>query len=120
VDSLPKGSVFYRVSAESDVERANSYLPKDYREKRDRKSLERYVIMSAKTAASKTPRLERELAVVPEGTDGFDQDVSMTVYGDKVAFIDFANESSIVIENPLIAEFQKQLFLLAYRNLKNR
>lgn len=108
------------MSAESDVDRANSYLPKDYREKRDRKSLERYVIMSAKTAASKSPRLERELAIVPENIDGFDQNISMTVYGEKVAFIDFTNESSIVIENPLIAEFQKQLFLLAYRNLKRK
>lgn len=118
VNSLPKWSVFYRVSTENDVAKANTYLPSNYREKRDKKNLERYVIMSSKSAKSKHPRLERELVIIPENIDDFDQNISMTIYGDKVAYIDFSNESSIVIENPLIAEFQRKLFMLTYKNLK--
>jgi hypothetical protein len=34
------------VSSERDVDIANSYLPENYRETRDKKQLERYVIMS--------------------------------------------------------------------------
>lgn len=118
VTSLPKWSVFYRVSTENDVNKANTYLPSDYREKRDKKNLERYVIMSSKSAKNKYPRLERELVIIPESIDDFNQNISMTIYGDKVAYIDFSNESSIIIENPLIAEFQRKLFMLTYKNLK--
>jgi hypothetical protein len=112
VESLPRGSVFYRVSAENDVEKSNSYLPKDYREKRDKKNLERIVISSNKAATGKQKRLERDIIVIPKEYDLFDQDVTMTIYGDKVAYIDFSNESSIIIENPMIADFQKKLFIL--------
>ena len=118
VESLPKWAVFYRVSAENDVELSNTYLPKDYREKRDKKWLERYVIMSSKSAQAKRPRLERDIVIIPKEFDEFDQDISLTIYGDKVAYIDFSNESSIIIENPMIAEFQRKLFMLTYRWLK--
>ncbi len=118
VDTLPRSAVFHRISAENNVEKANAYLPRDYREKRDKKSLERYVIMGSQAARSKAPRLERELVIIPESLDEFDQNVSLTVYGDKVAYIDFTHESSIIIENPMIAEFQRKLFMLAYKGLK--
>lgn len=118
IETLPENSVFYRVSAEDDVEMANTYLPKDYRERRDKKSLERYVIMSSKAAQAKLPRLERELVVIPRSIDEFDENVSMTIYGNKIAYIDFTHKSSIIIENPMIAEFQKKLFKLTYKYLK--
>ena len=118
VTSLPKWSIFYRVSTENDVSKANTYLPSDYREKRDKKNLERYVIMSSKSAKEKNPRLERELVMIPENIDDFDQNISMTIYWDKVAYIDFSSESSIIIENPMIAEFQRKLFMLNYKSLR--
>ncbi len=118
IETLPKNGVFYRVSAEDDVEQANTHLPKDYRERRDKKSLERYVIMGSKAAQAKAPRLERELVVIPRSVDEFDENVSMTIYNNKIAYIDFTHKSSIIIENPMIAEFQKKLFMLTYRNLK--
>jgi hypothetical protein len=71
--------------------------------------------MGSQAAKSKSPRLERELVIIPESLDEFDQNVSLTVYGDKVAYIDFTNESSIIIENPMIAEFQRKLFMLTYK-----
>lgn len=37
IESLPSGSVFYRISAENDVTKSNTYLPKDYRARRDKK-----------------------------------------------------------------------------------
>jgi hypothetical protein len=76
--------------------------------------------MSSKSAKEKNPRLERELVMIPENIDDFDQNISMTIYGNKVAYIDFSNESSIIIENPMIAEFQRKLFMLNYRNLKKK
>ncbi len=93
-------------------------LPKYYREKRDKKQLERMVISSSKAALPKQKRLERDIIVIPKEYDLFDQDVTMTIYGHKVAYIDFSNESSIIIENPMIADFQKKLFLLIHKLIK--
>jgi hypothetical protein len=42
----------------------------------------------------------------------------MTIYANKVWFIDFNTETSIIIENKQIAEFQKKLFKLLYKSLK--
>lgn len=119
VDSLSSWEVFYRVTSEVDVEKINSeYLPKDYREKRDKKELERYVIMSSNAAKNKSPKLERELKVIPENIDEFQDNVLMTIYANKVWFIDFNTESSILIESKEIADFQRKLFKLLYKSLK--
>lgn len=119
VDSLSSWEVFYRVTSEVDVEKINSeYLPKDYREKRDKKELERYVIMSSNAAKNKSPKLERELKVIPENIDEFQDNVLMTIYSNKVWFIDFNTESSILIESKEIADFQRKLFKLLYKSLK--
>jgi hypothetical protein len=93
-------------------------LPKNYREKRDKKELERYVIMSSKCAKKKFPRLEREIKIIPENIDEFQDNILMTIYSNKVAFIDFNDESSILIENKKIAEFQKKLFKLLFKSLR--
>ena len=120
VNTLKKGDVFYRISSEQNVERANTYLPPDYREKRDKKSLERYVIMSAGESTKKKPRMEREIVIIPPEYDEFVDDVQMIIYGSKVAFIEYNTEASIIIENSFIAEFQKKLFKLLYKSLKER
>lgn len=73
------------------------------------------VISSSKAALPKQKRLERDILIIPKLYDLFDQDVTMTIYGDKVAYIDFSNESSIIIENPMIADFQKKLFILLHK-----
>lgn len=118
VSSTKKWDIFYRITSEKDTEFINNnYLPKNYRELRDKKELERYVIMSSKTAKFKSKRLEREIKVVPEKIDEFDDNVFMTVYWEKVAFIDFNSESSIIIENKQIASFQKKLFKMLYKSL---
>ncbi len=118
VNSLNKWDVFYRVSSEKDVECANSYLPNDYREKRDKKQLERYVIMSEDKSNIKKPRLEREIVTIPPELDEFTDDVHMIIYWNKVAFIDYNSEASIIIESAFIAWFQLKLFKMLFSSLK--
>ena len=77
------------------------------------------VISSSKAAIPKQKRLERDILIIPKEYDEFNQDVTMTIYGNKVAFIDFGQENSIIIENPMIADFQKKLFRLLYKKLGN-
>jgi predicted DNA-binding transcriptional regulator len=118
VESLEKWDIFYRISSETNVEKSNSYLPKNYRELRDKKELERYVIMAKKTADNKKPRAEREVAIMPENYEQFDENIQMIVYKNKIAYIDYTNESAITIENKKMADFQKKLFTALFKSLK--
>jgi len=118
VNSLNKWDIFYRITSETDTEKVNTYLPKNYREKRDKKELERYVIMSSKAAKIKKNRLEREMVTIPEQYDQFTDNIFMSIYSNKVAYIDFNTETSIIIENKQIADFQKKAFKLMYKSLK--
>lgn len=118
VQSLGKWEVFYRISSETSVDKSNSYLPRDYREKRDKKELERYVIMAKKTADNKKPRAEREVAIMPESYEQFDENVQLIVYKDKVAYIDYNSESALTIQNEKLAWFQIKLFKALFKSLK--
>lgn len=117
VTVLPRGTTFYRYSSAKDQQKGSGYLPKRYRERRDNKQLERLVITSVTRANEKRPRLERDIKVVPEKFDPFDDDITQLIYKDRVAFIDYNSETAVVIEDSQFANFQKKLFLLLYRTL---
>ena len=74
--------------------------------------------MSYNAAKIKKSRLERDLVVIPEAIDEFDDNIFMSIYANKLAYIDFNTESSIIIENKQIADFQKKLFRLLLRSLR--
>lgn len=118
VNSLWHWDVFYRISSEKDVSKANTYLPKNYREIRDSKQLERYVIMSESWAKVKNPRLERELITIPPELDDFEDNISLTLYGNKIAYIDFSSETSIIIEHKALVDFHKKMFRIMYMSLR--
>lgn len=118
VNTLWHGDVFYRVSSEKDVSKANTYLPKNYRDIRDKKQLERYVIMSEAGAKAKNPRLERELLTIPPELDDFEDNISLTIYGNKIAYIDFTTETSIIIEHAALVDFHKKMFRIMYMSLR--
>ncbi len=117
VRTLPKGGVFYRYSSMKDQRRSSKYLPHDYREKRDAKQLERFVITSAEGAKYKEKRMERAIKVIPKEEGLFDYDITQIIYGNKVVFLDDNSETAIVIQNPIIAEFQTKLFKLLWKRL---
>jgi len=118
VNTLNKWDVFYRITSEIDTESVNKLLPKNYRELRDKKQLERFVIMSEKAAKVKKNRLDRDLVVIPEKLDEFRDNIFMTIYWPKVAYIDFTTKSSIIIENKQIAKFQQKAFKLLFNSLR--
>lgn len=115
VQTLGQGDIFYRYSSAS--EDRGGYLPSNYRAIRDSKKLERFVITNAARAQEKKSRLERALKVVPKEFDIFDHDITQVIYADKVAFIDYNSQSALIIENPALAKFQKNLFKLLYQKL---
>ncbi len=112
VKTLKQGGVFYRYSSSN--ESRDAYLPKHYREVRDSKKLERFVITNAVQAGTKKTRMERAMKIVPEKYGLFDQNITQIIYGNKVAFIDYTSETALLVENPSLAEFQRRLFQVLY------
>lgn len=120
VATLKKGEEFYRYNAASHEDLETIGLPDTYLEERDNKRLERLVISNPDYIESRDPRLEDSLVVVPESFWPFDYNVSQIIYGDKIAFIDYTQPIATIITNPTLAKFQKDIFMMLYRQLKGR
>ncbi len=118
VTSLKRGDTFCRYSSAKEMARVETYLPKNYRELRDNKQLERLVITTEEIAKGKKPRLERHMRMIPKESGLFDFNIIQIIYGSKVALLDFNSETAIVIDNPIMAEFQKQIFKLLFNSLE--
>jgi sugar-specific transcriptional regulator TrmB len=118
LQSLKKGDEFYRYSSENSEHILTVGLPKNYTTVRDAMQLERLVISSPDYVASREPSLEESLRVVPDEFLPFSYGISQIIYGDKIAFIDYTQPIATVIENPTIAKFQKDIFMMLFRKLK--
>lgn len=114
--TLPKGGVFYRYSS-SGSDRKKIYVPKDYSKRRDAAQIERYVITNKISAEKKSGKFDLSAKAVPHGSDLFAYNVTQLMYGDKIAFVDYNTETAVIIENPVIAEFQTRLFKMFYQKL---
>ena len=117
VTTLKKGDIFYRYSSAKDSIKNEKYLPANYRQMRDQKQLERFVITNESVSMQKKTRLERATKLVPQQYGLFDYDITQLIYGDKAAFVDYNTETAIIIEDTQIAEFQKKIFKLLYDKL---
>ena len=116
VHSLKKNDTYYRYSSALTLNR-KKYVPKDYREVRDRKNLERLIITDESSKKGQSIRLGKTVKAVPNDFDLFDYNISQVIYGDKVVFIDYNSKTTITIKNPMIAEFQKKIFKLLFKKL---
>lgn len=117
IDHTPKGETFYRYTSEQDLHKVNSYLSTDYRQKRDKKHLERLVISNPQSGKQKRPRLERFIKTISEDMDVFNQNIIQLIYGNRLAFIDLNTLEGMIIENAALAEFQKVIFKQLYKKL---
>lgn len=117
VETLPKKGVFYRYTSEVDLDEVNKYLPQSYRQKRDTKQLERFVISNHISGQRKQPRLGRLLKFMPSDHDQFEQNIIQLIYGSKVAIIDLNSKTSLIIDNAPLADFQAKIFKLLYKKI---
>lgn len=118
VHTLQRGDTYFRYSSGAMPDRKQEkYIPKDYRETRDRKGLERLIITNVPTQKVHGKRLGREVKVVPPDFDLFEYNITQFIYGDKVTTIDYNTETAITVENSVIAEFQKKIFKLLFKKL---
>lgn len=115
--SLPSGGMFYHYSAVRDQTLIDSYVPREYREVRDRKALERLTIASAHAGSHKQPRLERYLKVLTKDAALFGQNVDMFIYDTRVSTLSFDAERAIIIDDSAVADFQKRVFMTLFNSL---
>lgn len=116
--SCKKGETFYRYESPSNYKKQDKYLPKVYFEKVcNKKELQKFVITNERTHQQKPQQLERSTKSVPIKFDTFTYNISLLVYAHKIALIDFNSETAYVIENDILAHFQKQIFKLLFYKL---
>ncbi len=113
---LKRNGMYYRYMPVSKLYRSR-YLPKNYREERDKKSLERMVITSKHTMHHKSNNLMRTVKAIPPEFDLFEYEMSLTMYNDKVVLVDFETESVIEIKHERFAKFQQKVFKLLFSKL---
>ncbi|MBI4142954.1 helix-turn-helix domain-containing protein [Candidatus Uhrbacteria bacterium] len=117
-EKLPKGGTFYRYSSRAPALDAERFVPKDFRQRRDAKRLEQFVVTNAALRASPhRKRIECFSKVVPKVEDPFEYNVALLVYGDTIATVDYESETAIIIENPRIAKFHARVFRLLFDRL---
>jgi predicted transcriptional regulator len=119
-----KGDIIYRYESPKDFHYISKYYPKLYWNIATRRSptgqsqIQKFVITNEQTQKNRPPRLERYSKAVPAKFDVFEYDITQIVYGDKVAFIDFATETASLIESKSFANFQRQIFKLLFNFLE--
>lgn len=115
IHSLKKGETYYRYGSTKALRK--KYIPKDYREVRDKKQLERLVITNVPSKLQARDRLGRTIKVIPPEYDLFEYDISQMIYNDRVVVADYNTNTVITIDNPVIAQFQRKLFKLLFNKL---
>lgn len=115
--TLKPGDTYYRFSSENIKDARQAGLPKNYEKNRDKMKLERLVISNPDYIASREPKLEESLRVVPDEFLPFDHHVSQIIYGNKIAFIDFNQPIATIIENETLAKFQTDIFKMLFKKL---
>lgn len=114
--NLRKDEMYFRYMPVSKFNKSK-YLPKNYREERDKKGLERMIITSKHTMHAKSNHLTRSVKAVPPEFDLFEYEMSLTMYNDKVVLVDFETESVIEIKHERFAKFQQKVFKLLFSKL---
>lgn len=114
--TLKKGEAYYRYGSRKSSTNIKRFQPANFKEVRDKKQLERYVITSAERARTYDNDMNRLVKTVP-GKVLFDDNVQLMIYGDKISIIDFESETGIIIEHTKLASFQRKLFRLLFDRL---
>ncbi len=117
--AVPRGGLYYRYSSKVSPN-SEGFENSTYYRLRESKQIERMVITSEEKLARKEQKLNRHIKAIPNSLDLFEDNISLLIYGNKTAYIDYESMTSIVIESPKIARFQEKLFKALYRFLPTK
>ncbi|MBP6888255.1 MAG: hypothetical protein KBC21_00985 [Candidatus Pacebacteria bacterium] len=112
IRTLPKGGTYFRYTSRKDEQGVTP----TYQVHKNTKEIERLVITSLKKAELKEHDANRFIKTVPKDF-AFDDNVTLLIYGQKIAYIDYNSMTGTVIESPQLARFQEKIFKLLWRKL---
>jgi sugar-specific transcriptional regulator TrmB len=110
--TLPKGGTYFRYTSRNGEEEKAPV----YQILRSEKDIERLVITSSTKALSKNKDANRFIKTVPKDF-AFNDNVTVMIYANKVAYIDYDAMAGVVIESPKLARFQEKIFKLLWKKL---
>lgn len=122
VETLNFWETYYRYSSRK-YDNMRWFLSDDYKKKRDKKEIQRMVITSDELKKMKekwNKKLNREMVAIPKLYDLFEDNISKIIYGNKVAIIDYDTQTSFIIENKKLADFEKKIFKLLFKYLRKK
>lgn len=96
------------------------YLPPEYFDLQESKSLERCVISNEKRKSDHDKNPNRDIVAIPAGFDLFDDNITKIIYGNKVAVIDYESQIAWTIESERFARYEEKIFRLLHTLLKNK
>ncbi|NDE68294.1 hypothetical protein EB052_01670 [bacterium] len=117
IKTLNKGDIYYRYSPGYDLFDRKRFLPKAYKEMRDQKQLERFIIVNDRGDKKHNLPLGKQVKAVPKSFDLFNDRIGFAIYKDKIMIADYESKSAITIKHQKLADFQKKLFKLLYSKL---
>jgi predicted transcriptional regulator len=112
ITTLPRGGTYFRYTSRRDEHGVTPL----YQVHKNTKEIERLVITSLKKADLKEQDANRFIKTVPKDF-AFDDNVTLLIYGQKIAYIDYNSMTGTVIESPQLARFQEKIFKLLWRKL---
>ncbi len=112
IRTLPKGGTYFRYTSRRDEYGVTPL----YQVQKNTKEIERLVITSLKKADLKEHDANRFIKTVPKDF-AFDDNVTLLIYGNKIAHIDYNSLTAVTIESPQLAHFQEKIFKLLWRKL---
>ena len=74
------------------------------------------VITNQSKSDKKGKDSDRFIKTVPKDF-AFDDNVTVLIYGEKIAYMDFNSDTGITIESPQLARFQEKIFKLLWKRL---
>lgn len=116
---VPEDDAYYAYTGKKSKAGPEYFTPTFWK-MRDKKRLKRYVIGSKdRTLSLRTDPL-REVATFPERYTStiFEKNMVKIIYHHRVAIIDFSLNTWVVIESPILAQMEKDNFLLLFHFLK--
>ncbi len=119
VTSLPIGGIYYRYSSsKKNYGQRAAYIPPEYFDLQESKSLERCVISNEKRKADHNNNPNRDIVAIPAGFDLFDDNITKIIYGNKVAVIDYESQIGWTIESERFARYEEKIFRMLHSLLK--
>jgi len=120
VETLNPWETYYRYSSRKH-DNMRGFMSNDYKNKRDSKEIQRMVITSDELKKLKekwNKKLNREMVAIPKKYDLFEDNISKIIYANKLAIIDYESQTSFIIENKKLADFEKKIFKLLFKYLR--